>query len=68
MREEPFHGVRAIRLVPVGDGKMFGRASLSLLPFDADDDAPPGSLHTVGVAVLAAGVGRVRHRDVALRA
>jgi hypothetical protein len=43
-------------------------ASLSLLPFDADDDAPPGSLHTVGVAVLAAGVGRVRHRDVALRA
>jgi len=24
MREEPFHGVRAIRLVPVGDGKMFG--------------------------------------------
>jgi hypothetical protein len=25
MREEPFHGVRAIRLVPVGDGKMFGR-------------------------------------------
>lgn len=44
------------------------RASLSLLPFDADDDAPPGSLHTVGVAFLAAGVGRVRHRDVALRA
>jgi len=25
MREEPFHGVRATRLVPVGDGKMFGR-------------------------------------------
>jgi hypothetical protein len=25
MREERFHGVRAIRLVPVGDGKMFGR-------------------------------------------
>jgi hypothetical protein len=25
MREEPFHGVRAVRLVPVGDGKMFGR-------------------------------------------
>ncbi len=25
MREEPFHGVRAIRLVPVDDGKMFGR-------------------------------------------
>ena len=28
MREEPFHGVRAIRLVPVGDGKMFGRDGL----------------------------------------
>ncbi len=28
MREEPFHGVRAIRLVPVGDGKMFGRNGL----------------------------------------
>jgi hypothetical protein len=25
MRDEPFHGVRAIRLVPVDDGKMFGR-------------------------------------------
>src|SRR5262249_2392317 len=25
MREEPFHGVRAIRLIPVGDSKMFGR-------------------------------------------
>jgi type VI secretion system (T6SS) effector TldE1-like protein len=25
MREEPFHGVRAIRLIPVDDGKMFGR-------------------------------------------
>jgi hypothetical protein len=25
---EPFHGVRAIRLVPVGDGKMFGRDGL----------------------------------------
>jgi hypothetical protein len=23
--EEPFHGVRAIRLIPVGGGKMFGR-------------------------------------------
>ena len=28
MHEEPFHGVRAIRLVPVGDGKMFGRDGL----------------------------------------
>jgi hypothetical protein len=28
MREEPFHGVRAIRLVPVGDSKMFGRDGL----------------------------------------
>jgi hypothetical protein len=28
MREEPFHGVRAIRLVPVDDGKMFGRDGL----------------------------------------
>jgi hypothetical protein len=28
MREEPFHGVRAIRLVPAGDGKMFGRDGL----------------------------------------
>src|SRR5262249_30113391 len=28
MREEPFHGIRAIRLVPVGDGKMFGRDGL----------------------------------------
>ena len=25
LREEPFHGVRAIRLTPVGDGNMFGR-------------------------------------------
>jgi hypothetical protein len=25
LREEPFHGVRAIRLIPVGDGNMFGR-------------------------------------------
>jgi hypothetical protein len=25
LREEPFHGVRAIRLIPVDDGKMFGR-------------------------------------------
>jgi hypothetical protein len=25
LREERFHGVRAIRLIPVGDGSMFGR-------------------------------------------
>jgi hypothetical protein len=25
LREEPFHGVRAIRLLPIGDGNMFGR-------------------------------------------
>jgi hypothetical protein len=25
LREESFHGVRAIRLLPVGDGNMFGR-------------------------------------------
>ena len=25
LREEPFHGVRAIRLTPVGGGNMFGR-------------------------------------------
>jgi hypothetical protein len=28
MREELFHGVRAIRLTPVGDGKMYGRDGL----------------------------------------
>jgi Protein of unknown function (DUF2778) len=32
MREEPFHGVRAIRLVPVGDGRMFGRDGLLARP------------------------------------
>jgi hypothetical protein len=25
LRENPFHGVRALRLIPVGDGNMFGR-------------------------------------------
>jgi hypothetical protein len=25
LREEPFHGVRALRLIPAGDGNMFGR-------------------------------------------
>ena len=33
MREEPFHGVRAIRLVPVGDGKMFDRDGLLAHPY-----------------------------------
>ena len=33
MREEPFHGVRAIRLVPVGDGKMFGRDGMLAHPY-----------------------------------
>jgi len=33
MREEPFHGVRAIRLVPVGDSKMFGRDGLLAHPY-----------------------------------
>jgi hypothetical protein len=33
MREGPFHGVRAIRLVPVGDGKMFGRDGLLAHPY-----------------------------------
>jgi hypothetical protein len=28
LREEAFHGVRALRLNPVGDGKMFGRDGL----------------------------------------
>ena len=28
LRKEPFHGVRAIRLIPVGEGKMFGREGL----------------------------------------
>jgi hypothetical protein len=33
MREEPFHGVRAIRLVPVGDGRMLGRDGLLAHPY-----------------------------------
>ena len=28
LREEPFHGVQAIRLNPVDDGRMFGRAGI----------------------------------------
>ena len=28
LRERPFHGDRALRLTPVGDGKMYGRAGL----------------------------------------
>ena len=44
---------RAAAHATAGTGKA---AHSLLLPFDADDDAPPGSLHTVGVALLAAGV------------
>jgi Tlde1 domain len=33
MREEPFHGVRAIRLLPIGDGEMFGRDGLLAHPY-----------------------------------
>jgi type VI secretion system (T6SS) effector TldE1-like protein len=33
MREEPFHGVQAIRLVPVGDGNMFGRDGILAHPY-----------------------------------
>jgi hypothetical protein len=56
---------RAAAHATAGTGKADHSLSLSLLPFDADDDARPGSLHTVGVALLAAGVGRVRYRDYA---
>jgi len=28
LRERPFHGVRALRLTPVGDGEMYGRAGI----------------------------------------
>ncbi len=28
MREAPFHGVRALRLVPADDSKMYGRAGI----------------------------------------
>ena len=33
MREQLFHGVRAIRLTPVGDGNMFGRAGILAHPY-----------------------------------
>ena len=33
MREELFHGIRAIRLTPVGDGNMFGRAGILAHPY-----------------------------------
>ena len=35
MREQLFHGVRAIRLTPVGDGNMFGRAGILGSQMDA---------------------------------
>jgi hypothetical protein len=33
VREQPFHGVRAIRLIPVGEGQMFGRAGILAHPY-----------------------------------
>jgi Protein of unknown function (DUF2778) len=33
LREQPFHGVRAIRLVPVDEQKMFGRAGILAHPY-----------------------------------
>lgn len=33
LREQPFHGVRAIRLTPVGSGKMYGRAGILAHPY-----------------------------------
>jgi hypothetical protein len=33
LREEPFHGVRAVRLVPVGSGNMFGREGMLAHPY-----------------------------------
>jgi Protein of unknown function (DUF2778) len=33
LREELFHGIRAIRLIPVGEGNMFGREGLLAHPY-----------------------------------
>ncbi len=33
MREAPFHGVQALRLNPIGDGELFGRAGLLAHPY-----------------------------------
>jgi len=33
LREELFHGIRAIRLIPVGEGNMFGRDGLLAHPY-----------------------------------
>ena len=33
MRESPFHGVQALRLTPVGDGGVYGRAGLLAHPY-----------------------------------
>jgi hypothetical protein len=33
LREQLFHRVRAIRLTPVGDGNMFGRAGILAHPY-----------------------------------
>jgi len=33
LREQPFHGISAIRLIPIGDGNMFGRDGLLAHPY-----------------------------------
>jgi hypothetical protein len=33
LREQLFHGIRAIRLIPVGEGNMFGRDGLLAHPY-----------------------------------
>ena len=33
LRKQPFHGVQAIRLIPVGDGNMFGRDGILAHPY-----------------------------------
>lgn len=33
LRQQPFHGISAIRLIPIGDGNMFGRDGLLAHPY-----------------------------------
>jgi hypothetical protein len=33
MREKRFHGVEAVRMTPVGDGQMYGRAGILVHPY-----------------------------------
>jgi hypothetical protein len=33
LREKPFHGVQAIRLIPIGTGNMYGREGLLAHPY-----------------------------------